>query len=146
MRPAGHLLVANGTLTAARMELALAELVIEEPQDPEEDIDFVVDKGTFFPHSHHISSGLSDFDAVEEEDVFESDFASTDEEAAREDVDEEDRATREEERRERKVRAAFPFFVASRTRHDPPLSHLFLLRPHARASKKPPRQPTHASG
>lgn len=41
---------------------------------------------------------------LEEEDIFESDFASTDEEAAQEDVDEGDRAAREEERKERKVR------------------------------------------
>lgn len=47
MRLAGCLLVVNATLTAARMELALAELAVEEPQEPEEDIDFVVDKGAF---------------------------------------------------------------------------------------------------
>lgn len=36
------------------MELALAELALEEPQAPEEDIDFIVDKGKFFPI--HITS------------------------------------------------------------------------------------------
>ncbi|KAN0082575.1 YL1 nuclear domain containing protein [Tylopilus felleus] len=66
-----------------RMELALAELALEETPEAEEDIDFVVEK--------------------EEEDIFESDFASTDEEAAQEDVDEGDRAAREEERKERKT-------------------------------------------
>ena len=30
------------------MELALAELALEEPQEAEEDIDFVVDKGMFY--------------------------------------------------------------------------------------------------
>lgn len=61
--------------------------------------------------------------------MFESDFASTDEEAAQEDIDEEDRAVREDERRERKVRAKFTFLVTSRTRHDLPLSlaHSFCL-------------------
>jgi hypothetical protein len=56
---------------------------------------------------------------LEEEDVFESDFASTDDEAAQEDVDE-DKTVQEAERRERKVRCVFPvpFVVASR-RHDP---------------------------
>ncbi|KIJ04804.1 hypothetical protein PAXINDRAFT_104010 [Paxillus involutus ATCC 200175] len=69
-----------------RMELALAELTIEENAEAEDDVDFVDDK--------------------EEEDVFESDFASTDEEAARDDVDEGDGAVREEEVRERKTARA----------------------------------------
>ena len=81
---------------------------------------------------------------VEEEDVFESDFASTDEEATQEGVEEGDGAMREEERRERKVRFAFPVLVASRPRHDP--LALFLLRLRVRALRKPPRQPTHDSG
>ncbi|KAF9235858.1 YL1 nuclear protein-domain-containing protein [Melanogaster broomeanus] len=66
-----------------RMELALAELAVEEPQEGEDDVDFVNDK--------------------EEEDIFESDFASTDEEAAQEDMDEGDIAVREEQRRERQT-------------------------------------------
>ncbi|KIJ60563.1 hypothetical protein HYDPIDRAFT_98548 [Hydnomerulius pinastri MD-312] len=65
-----------------RMELALAELALEEPE-MEEDLDFINDK--------------------EEEDVFESDFASTDEEAVQEDVDAGDKAVQDEERRERKT-------------------------------------------
>ncbi|KAG6371260.1 YL1 nuclear protein-domain-containing protein [Boletus reticuloceps] len=69
-----------------RMELALTELTLEEPQEGEEDLEFFVDK--------------------EEEDAFESDFASTDEEAVQEDVEEEDRAVREEERQERKTARA----------------------------------------
>ncbi|KAF8132462.1 YL1 nuclear protein-domain-containing protein [Boletus edulis] len=69
-----------------RMELALTELALEEPQEGEEDLEFFVDK--------------------EEEDAFESDFASTDEEAVQGDVDEEDRAVREEERQERKTARA----------------------------------------
>jgi hypothetical protein len=40
-------IVVSGTLTTTRMELALAELALEEPQEAEEDVDFVVDKGTF---------------------------------------------------------------------------------------------------
>lgn len=35
-------------LSGTRMEFALAELAIEEPQEPEEDIEFVVDKGMYF--------------------------------------------------------------------------------------------------
>ncbi|KIK94688.1 hypothetical protein PAXRUDRAFT_827755 [Paxillus rubicundulus Ve08.2h10] len=69
-----------------RMELALAELTVEENAEAEDDVDFVNDK--------------------EEEDIFESDFASTDEEAARQDVDEADSAVREEEVRERKTARA----------------------------------------
>ncbi|KAH0838868.1 YL1 nuclear protein-domain-containing protein [Lanmaoa asiatica] len=75
-----------------RMELALAELAPEEPQDPEEDVDFIIDRAL----CHW----------VEEEDVFESDFASTDEEAAQEDVDEGDKTMMEEERRVRKTARA----------------------------------------
>ncbi|KAG9310376.1 YL1 nuclear protein-domain-containing protein [Chiua virens] len=71
------------TLTTCSMELALAELTPEEPQELEEDIDFIVEK--------------------DEEDVFESDFASTDEEAAQQEVEEEDKAVLDEERRERKT-------------------------------------------
>ncbi|KAI6104737.1 YL1 nuclear protein-domain-containing protein [Pisolithus croceorrhizus] len=65
-----------------RMELALAELALEETPEVEDDTDFINDR--------------------DEEDVFESDFMSTDEEAAREDHagDEE---VREAERRERKA-------------------------------------------
>jgi hypothetical protein len=75
--------------------------------------------------------------------VFEADFASTDEEAAQEDVDEEDRAMREEERRERKVR-----FVFSLLRERPPSrarAYSSSPRPPARASKKPPQQLMHAT-
>ncbi|KAG2134573.1 YL1 nuclear protein-domain-containing protein [Suillus bovinus] len=70
-----------------RMEAALAELAVEEVNDAEEDVDFVNDK--------------------DEEDVFESDFASTDDEAAAEDVaDTGEKAVEDEERRARRsVRA-----------------------------------------
>lgn len=78
--------------------------------------------------------------------MFESDFASTDEEAAQEDVDEEDRAVREEERKERKVRLELSFVVALRTRHDPSPPSLIFPRPRARALKKLPQQPMNASG
>lgn len=42
------LVLSRYTLTAASMEVALAELALEEPQEVEEDIEFIVDKGTFF--------------------------------------------------------------------------------------------------
>ncbi|OAX40472.1 hypothetical protein K503DRAFT_848945 [Rhizopogon vinicolor AM-OR11-026] len=65
-----------------RMEAALAELAVEEVNEAEEDVDFVNDK--------------------DEEDVFESDFASTDEEAAGEDVDTGDKVVQDEEKRVRR--------------------------------------------
>ncbi|KAF5376895.1 hypothetical protein D9615_007200 [Tricholomella constricta] len=66
-----------------RMEAALAEMALDTTADTvEEDQDFVNDK--------------------DEEDVFGSDFESTDEEAAQEDIDVGDKAVQEEERRARK--------------------------------------------
>ncbi|KAG2361911.1 YL1 nuclear protein-domain-containing protein [Suillus spraguei] len=65
-----------------RMEAALAELAVEEVNEGEEDIDFVNEK--------------------DEEDVFESDFASTDDEAAAEDIDIGERTAEDEERRARR--------------------------------------------
>lgn len=88
------------------MELALAELALEEPQQPEEDVEFVIDKGKFFPihiTPFQVQVILAPCHSVEEEDVFESDFASTDEEAAQEGIEEDDKGVLEEERRERKV-------------------------------------------
>jgi vacuolar protein sorting-associated protein 72 len=41
---------------------------------------------------------------LDEEDVFESDFASTDEEAVAEDIDAGDKAVQDEEKRVRRVR------------------------------------------
>ncbi|KIJ58721.1 hypothetical protein HYDPIDRAFT_171155, partial [Hydnomerulius pinastri MD-312] len=76
------------------MELALAELALEEPE-VEEDLDFINDKDPVAYRAFHY--------LTEEEDVFESDFASTDEEAAQEDVDAGDKAVQDEERRERKT-------------------------------------------
>ncbi|KAJ8590910.1 hypothetical protein M405DRAFT_765714 [Rhizopogon salebrosus TDB-379] len=65
-----------------RMEAALAELAVEQVNEAEEDVDFIDDK--------------------DEEDVFESDFASTDEEAAAEDIDAGDKAVQDEEKRVRR--------------------------------------------
>lgn len=65
-----------------RMELALAELALEETPEVEDDADFINDR--------------------DEEDVFESDFMSTDEEAAPEDHAG-DKEVQEAERRERKA-------------------------------------------
>ncbi|KAI9566103.1 YL1 nuclear protein-domain-containing protein [Boletus coccyginus] len=106
-----------------RMELALAELALEEPKEVEEDIDFVVEK--------------------DEEDVFESDFASTDEEAAQEDVDEGDRDVREEERRERKTaRARFEKATAAaherqRVTFNP---QAMLSQPRSQVTQRPKRR------
>lgn len=68
-----------------RMELALAELVLEETPEVEDDADFIIGR--------------------EEEDVFESDFMSTDEEAAQEDHAG-DKEVQEAERRERQAARA----------------------------------------
>ncbi|KAI5997401.1 YL1 nuclear protein-domain-containing protein [Pisolithus albus] len=68
-----------------RMELALAELALEETPEVEDDADFIIER--------------------EEEDVFESDFMSTDEEAAQEDHAG-DKEVQEAERRERQAARA----------------------------------------
>jgi hypothetical protein len=83
------------------MEAALAELSVEDVKDEVDDKDFVVIRGryriliTLF--IRHIST--------DEEDVFESDFASTDEEAeaAQQAPDTGERLVRAEERKEQKV-------------------------------------------
>ena len=41
-------------LTITRMELALAELALEAPQEPEEDVEFVVEKGMLSLHLYHL--------------------------------------------------------------------------------------------
>ncbi|KAI0053181.1 hypothetical protein FA95DRAFT_1586223 [Auriscalpium vulgare] len=67
-----------------RMEAALAELTVQDANnEAEEDIDFVIDR--------------------DEEDVFGSDFESTDDEAATTAPEAGDKAVHEEERRERKT-------------------------------------------
>ncbi|KAI6043793.1 YL1 nuclear protein-domain-containing protein [Pisolithus marmoratus] len=68
-----------------RMELALAELALDDTPEIEDDVDFIDDK--------------------EEEDVFESDFMSTDEEAAQEDQAG-DKEVQETEKRERQAARA----------------------------------------
>ncbi|EPQ61163.1 hypothetical protein GLOTRDRAFT_135702 [Gloeophyllum trabeum ATCC 11539] len=66
-----------------RMEAALAEIAADEPQEAEEDKDFELKK--------------------DEDDVFESDFESTDEEAAQEAPEAVEKAVQDEDRRERKA-------------------------------------------
>ena len=83
------------------MEAALAEMSIDDlMQDVEEDVDFI-SKGVFFiflgpTHLFIIYLLLAD-----EEDMFESDFASTDEEAGEDEAGE--KALEEEEKRAKKV-------------------------------------------
>ncbi|KXN86146.1 hypothetical protein AN958_10448 [Leucoagaricus sp. SymC.cos] len=70
-----------------RMEAALAEMSLDETnKDLDDDNEFVNDK--------------------DEEDVFESDFASTDEEANQEDIDADEKAVHEEEKSARKAARA----------------------------------------
>jgi vacuolar protein sorting-associated protein 72 len=52
-------------------------------------------------------------DCVDEEDIFGSDFESTDEETAQADVDAGDKAVDEEEKRARKVRSALLYLCTS---------------------------------
>jgi hypothetical protein len=83
------------------MEAALAELSIDDVKDEVDDKDFVVVRGWYriliTQFIRHIST--------DEEDVFESDFASTDEEAeaAQQASDTGERLVKAEERKEKKV-------------------------------------------
>ncbi|KAG6825044.1 hypothetical protein H0H93_001240 [Arthromyces matolae] len=84
-----------------RMEAALAEMALDTNMETvEDDQDFVNEKGT-----GHIAYklALSNIFAIDEEDVFGSDFASTDEEEMQDEEEAGDRAAREEEARSRKV-------------------------------------------
>lgn len=65
------------------MQAALAEVVAEESKDQEDDMDFAIEK--------------------DEQDVFESDFESTDEEVEGHEEDTGEKQVDEEERRERNV-------------------------------------------
>jgi hypothetical protein len=89
------------------MEAALAELNIEDVKDEADDKDFIIVRGEY---SHHIPHSLSLHIVADEEDVFESDFESTDEEAeiAQQTADAGERQVRAEERKEKKV--DFPKF------------------------------------
>ena len=89
------------------MEAALAELGLEDlTKEAEDDKDFFVEKGEAFPSRHSAQQCADDIALlfVDEEDIFGSDFESTDEETAQADVDAGDKAVDEEEKRARKVR------------------------------------------
>ncbi len=87
-----------------RMEAALAEFKAEDlGMDVEEDADFEVDKGELTSLIMHTPE-LMHLGNPDEEDIFESDFESTDEEGAQEDVDAAaENLIRQEESRVRKV-------------------------------------------
>jgi hypothetical protein len=89
------------------MEAALAELSIEDVKDETDDRDFIIVRGEY---SFHIAHTLSLHIIADEEDVFESDFESTDDEAetAQQTADAGERQVRAEERKEKKV--DFPKF------------------------------------
>jgi len=59
------------------MEAVLAEISIEDVKDEADDKDFVTARG----HNSIFPLDLSDNPSADEEDIFESDFESTDEEA-----------------------------------------------------------------
>ncbi|KAG2049133.1 hypothetical protein BDR06DRAFT_961850 [Suillus hirtellus] len=99
-----------------RMEAALAELAIEEVNEAEEDVDFVNDK--------------------DEEDVFESDFASTDDEAAAEDIDTGEKTVEDEERRARRSARA-RVEKATAAAH---ARHRVTFNPQAEISEKRPNK------
>jgi hypothetical protein len=83
------------------MEAALAELSIEDVKDEVDDKDFVVVRGRY----RILITQLIRHISTDEEDVFESDFASTDEEveAAQQASDTGDRLVKAEELKEKKV-------------------------------------------
>ena len=85
------------------MEAALAELGIEDlAKEAEDDKDFFVEKGQLFILNFVVL--CPDAVCIDEEDIFGSDFESTDEETAQADVDAGDIAVNDEEKRARKVR------------------------------------------
>jgi vacuolar protein sorting-associated protein 72 len=89
------------------MEAALAEMAIDTiGKDVEDDIEFVNDKGLLLSRLFTLES--PHWGIVDEEDVFESDFESTDEEAAKEDEEAGDRAVQDEEKKARKARISVP--------------------------------------
>lgn len=89
------------------MEAALAELSIEDVKDEVDDKDFIIVRGGYFFHIPHT---FTLHIVADEEDVFESDFESTDEEAeaVQQPADAGERQLRAEERKEQKV--DFPKF------------------------------------
>lgn len=89
------------------MEAALAELTIEDVKDEADDKDFIIVRGE---HSLQIPHCSSLHIVADEEDIFESDFESTDEEAetALQTADAGEGRLRAEERKEKKV--DFPNF------------------------------------
>ena len=84
------------------MEAALAEITFDDAKDVEDDNDFVNDKGAVIRLTLLVV--ISDFHAVEE-DIFGSDFESTDDEAEKVGEAGENEVIYEE-RRIRKVRLA----------------------------------------
>ena len=95
-----------------RMELALAEFAREDSTvELDDDIDFEELKGDTYPHLLRprpltIDSGL------DEEEIFDSDFMSTDEDEAQDDETSEKRI-QEEEKRSRKVSSCQCYFLPS---------------------------------
>jgi hypothetical protein len=91
------------------MEAALAELTIEDVKDETDDRDFIIVRGEYPLHIPHSPSLHI---VADEEDVFESDFESTDEEVetAQQTADAGERRVREEERKEKKVHCTPNFF------------------------------------
>jgi hypothetical protein len=85
------------------MEAALAELTIEDVKDEADDKDFIIVRGK---HLIIILPFLITLPLADEEDVFGSDFESTDEdeEATQQTSDAGERQVKVEERREKKVR------------------------------------------
>jgi YL1 nuclear protein len=90
------------------MEAALAELSVEDVKDEADDKDFVIVKGK----KYHPGLRPLEHSSTDEEDVFGSDFESTDEEAEAAHLapDAGEGLVRAEERREQKVMYPFVFF------------------------------------
>lgn len=81
------------------MEAALAEMALDDVKEPEDDVDFVNDKGLYYIPTDFAFPTLQ----IDEADVFESDFESTDEETAQAETEGADNDVQDEEKRARKV-------------------------------------------
>lgn len=85
------------------MEAALAEMALDTSQkEMDDDVDFINGKGLYHQLRGWFLNILKRSYEIDEEDVFESDFESTDEEA-QDDADAGDKVVQEEEKRARKV-------------------------------------------
>jgi vacuolar protein sorting-associated protein 72 len=86
------------------MEAALAEMALDDAsKEAEDDVDFINEKGMLLLSVFLYWLEQSKY--IDEEDVFDMDFESTDDEAAQEDAEVGDKSVQEDEKRQQKVHA-----------------------------------------